>query len=149
MHGLFSSYSDNNIKVITEFQIGGGEIMMFVQVVGKECPPIGIELKFAKEKELNKKVKEADDQLERYKKGEAYKVVTDADKFGLMYAVFDADAADKDSLIKVGGEPQKEKFVEVIAKHSSDTMLPGQQPTGNVQQPAAQRAGHSQAASRN
>lgn len=155
LHGLFSSYSDDNIKVITEFQIGGGEkldIMLIIQAIDKttEHPPVGIELKFAKKKELNNKVKEADDQLERYKKkGKAYKVVTDADKFGLMYAVFDADAADEDSLIKVGGEPQKEEFVEVIAKHSSDTMLPGQQPTGNVQQPAAQRAGHSQAVSRN
>jgi hypothetical protein len=147
LHGLFSSYSDDNIKVITEFQIGGGEkldIMMVVQVVGKDHPPVGIELKFAKAGELNNKAREAENQLERYQKGEAYKVVTDADKVKLMYAVFDQGAKDENSLISIknkSSEKFKEvDFVEVVAKHSSDTML---QPTGNVQQPAAQRAGHS------
>ncbi|WP_259348741.1 hypothetical protein [Wolbachia pipientis] len=151
LHGLFSSYSDDNIKVITEFQIGGGEkldMMMVVQVVGKEHPPIGIELKFAKEGKLNSKIKEAESQLERYQKGEAYKVVTDADKVKLMYAVFNKEAADENSLIKVGGEVKKEEFVEVVAKHSSDTMMSrGQQLTGNVQQPYAQKTGHSRAVS--
>ncbi|WP_419198629.1 hypothetical protein ACJZL3_04580 [Wolbachia endosymbiont of Rhagoletis cingulata] len=146
LHGLFSSYSEDNIKVITEFQIGGGEkldIMLIIKATdrAKEYPPVGIELKFAKVGELNKKEKEAKDQLTRYEKGEAYKVITDADKAKLMYAVFDKGAADKDSLIKIG-----DKFVDVEVKHSSDMMLPSQQPASNVQQPIAQQAGPSKRA---
>ncbi|WP_353274729.1 hypothetical protein [Wolbachia endosymbiont (group B) of Hofmannophila pseudospretella] len=148
LHGLFSSYSDGNIRVITEFQIGGGEkldIMMVVQVIGKEHPPIGIELKFAKPGKLNSKIKEADDQLERYQKGEAYKVVTDANEVELMYAVFNQGATNKDDLIRIG-----DKFVDLKAKHSSDTMMSsrGSALTGNVQQSVAQKAGPSRAVNR-
>lgn len=53
LHGLFSSYSEDNIKVITEFQLGGGEkldIMLIIKANdrAKEYPPVGIELKYAK-----------------------------------------------------------------------------------------------------
>ncbi|WP_353286513.1 hypothetical protein [Wolbachia endosymbiont (group A) of Crataerina pallida] len=144
LHGLFSSCSNDNIKVITEFQIGGGgklDVMLVINATDEkgECPPVGIELKFAKVGELDKK--EAKDQLTRYEEGEAYKVITDANKAELMYAVFDEGAADKDSLIKIGGE-----LVDVEVKHSSDMMLPSQQLASNVQQPIAQQAGPSERA---
>ncbi|BET31426.1 hypothetical protein [Wolbachia pipientis] len=72
LHGLFSSYGEDNIKVITEFQIGGGEKLDVMLVINatdqkKEYPPVGIELKFAKKGELDKKEKDAKDQLKRYK----------------------------------------------------------------------------------
>ncbi|MBA8770242.1 hypothetical protein HCR16_03850 [Wolbachia pipientis] len=143
LHGLFSSYGDDNIKVITEFQIGGGkklDIMLVINATDEkeECPPVGIELKFAKKGELDKKEVEAKGQLTRYKEGEAYKVITDAGKVKLIYAVFNKDATDEGSLIKIGNE-----FVEVDVRHSSVVAL-GQQP-GNLQQPYAQQAGQSRA----
>lgn len=141
LHGLFSSYSDDNIKVITEFQIGGGEKldMILVQASStKEYPPIGIELKFAKKKELGKKEKEAEGQLIRYKEGGAYKIITDADRVNVMYAIFDENAEDKDSLIKTGG------FQTLPKEHSSETMLSARQhQSSNLQQPNAQQAGPS------
>lgn len=147
LHGLFSSYSDDNIKVITEFQIGGGEkldIMLIIQAIDKttEHPPVGIELKFAKAGELDNKIIEAENQLERYQKGEAYKVVTDANKVELIYAVFDQGATNENEkdLIKVG-----DKFVSLEAKHSSDTMLLVQQPTCNIQQPDSHQVSTSRA----
>lgn len=143
LHGLFSSYGDDNIKVITEFQIGGGEKLDVMLVINatdekEEYPPVGIELKFAKKGELDKKEKEAKDQLTRYKEGEAYKVITDAGKVKLIYAVFNKGTTDEGSLIKIGNE-----FVEVDVRHSSVVAL-GQQ-SGSLQQPYAQQAGQSRA----
>ncbi|MGX9892643.1 hypothetical protein [Wolbachia endosymbiont of Protocalliphora sialia] len=133
LHGLFSSYGEDNIKVITEFQIGGGEKLDVMLVINatdqkKEYPPVGIELKFAKKGDLDKKEKEAKDQLTRYKEGEAYKVITDAGKVKLVYAVFNEGATDEGSLIKISDE-----FVEVDVRHSSVVAF-GQHP-GNLQQP--------------
>ncbi|BET32751.1 MULTISPECIES: hypothetical protein [Wolbachia] len=143
LHGLFSSYGEDNIKVITEFQIGGGEKLDVILVINatdqkKEYPPVGIELKFAKKGELDKKEKDAKDQLKRYKEGEAYKVITDAGKVKLIYAVFNKGATDEGSLIKIGNE-----FVEVDVRHSSVVAF-GQQP-GSLQQPYVKQAGLSRA----
>ncbi|WP_341812359.1 hypothetical protein [Wolbachia endosymbiont (group A) of Conops quadrifasciatus] len=145
LHGLFSSYSDNDMKVITEFQSGSGnkvDMMLVIQANDgeKEYSPVGIELKFAEQGKLKSKEKEAKDQLQRYKQGEAYKVITDSGKANLMYAVFYKGAADTNSLIKIG-----DKFVDVEVKHSSDVMLFGKQPTGQVKQSVTYQAGTSRA----
>lgn len=145
LHGLFSSYSDNDIKVITEFQSGSGnkvDMMLVIQATdeAKEYSPVGIELKFAEQGKLKSKEREAKDQLQRYKQGEAYKVITDSGKAKLMYAVFNKDAADINSLIKIG-----DKFLDVEVKHSSDAMLFGKQPTGQVEESVTYQAGPSRA----
>jgi hypothetical protein len=69
---------------------------------------IGIELKFAKQGELKTKVGEAESQLQKYKEGKTYKVVTDACEVKLMYAVFNQSAQNEGDLIKVS-----DKFVSL------------------------------------
>ncbi|WP_246039586.1 hypothetical protein [Wolbachia endosymbiont of Carposina sasakii] len=147
LHGLFSSYGEDNIKVITEFQIGGGEKLDVMLVINatdgkKEYPPVGIELKFAKKGEFDKKEKEAKGQLTRYKGGEAYKVITDADKVKLMYAIFNKATTDEDSLIKIGNN-----FVELEVTHSSVVAL-NQQPGSSFQQSNVQKTVPSRVATR-
>ncbi|MFT4314825.1 MAG: hypothetical protein AB3P11_07165 [Wolbachia pipientis] len=146
LHGLFSSYSDDNIKVITEFQIGGGEKldMILVQASGaKEYPPIGIELKFAKAGELSTVQAKLKLQLKSYAEGKLYKIITDADKMNIMSATFDESEKNKDSLIKT------DNFQTLLKEHSSETMLSTRQrPSSNLQQPGAQQAGPSRVVNR-
>ncbi|MFP3030404.1 MAG: ankyrin repeat domain-containing protein, partial [Wolbachia sp.] len=142
-HGAFSHYSDiklgesqeSRALVLTEFQTGRGKrIDMVVHGIkfadqassAKEYDPVGLELKGPREgKTANALKDEANKQIgDEYKKGVAYKTLTDEKEVAFIGVVFDKGANNADSLILMS----KDEFAFVKVVHSSIFSFSQQQP---------------------
>ncbi|CAN2144542.1 ankyrin repeat domain-containing protein, partial [Wolbachia pipientis] len=142
-HGAFSHYSDiklgesqeNRALILTEFQTGRGKrIDMVVHGIkfadqassAKEYDPVGLELKGPREGKTADALKdEANKQIgDEYKKGVAYKTLTDGKEVAFIGVVFDKGANNADSLILMS----KDEFASVKVVHSSIFSFSQQQP---------------------
>lgn len=140
LHGLFMYYSDSQmsggskkrIGVIPEVQSGSGKRIDIGVIGGKEFT--GIELKFSETQGiadgLTKKAKEAESQLDRYKKQpNNVKSLTDSERAKMFWAVFHKGASTRESLIET-----RDKFDVFQVVHSSMHVIPHLQPEDILEQ---------------
>lgn len=124
LHGLFYA-CDNPARVIIEFQLGGGERLDLVLLRSPDSRdgvhPIGIELKFAGAGELQRKTRDANNQLGDYMHCRGYKRITDGDTVVLSYAIWNDRAQRPDTLISVKDVLR----IKDNLGHSSADDLPG------------------------
>ncbi|WP_265022323.1 ankyrin repeat domain-containing protein [Wolbachia endosymbiont (group B) of Ischnura elegans] len=140
LHGLFMYYSDSQmsggskkrIGVIPEVQSGRGKRIDIGVIGGEEFT--GIELKFSETQGiadgLTTKAKEAESQLDRYKKQpNNVKSLTDSERAKMFWAVFHKGASTPESLIET-----RDKFDVFLVSHSSMHILPPLQPEDILEQ---------------
>ncbi|WP_143688901.1 hypothetical protein [Wolbachia endosymbiont of Laodelphax striatellus] len=140
LHGLFMYYSDSQmsggskkrIGVIPEVQSGGGKRIDIGVIGGEEFT--GIELKFSETQGiadgLTTKAKEAESQLDRYKKQpNNVKSLTDSERAKMFWAVFHKGASTPESLIET-----RDKFDVFQVVHSSMHVIPHLQPEDILEQ---------------
>lgn len=141
LDGIFCSYSDRKLSdkktnesvVLTEYQTGlGNRIDMIIHQKGN--PIIGLELKIAEESTSDRKLQEAEEQInKKYEKSVTYKVLEDIDinkselnTIKFIGVVFVRNAFSEEKLIKCSKD-----ITPVEIKHSSIAFM-GHEPPPDI-----------------